>query len=240
MANRLHGPGDAPPPRAPSSASPAASACRCSPPTTCSITLPSAGRSRTSLTCIREHRTLTTAGRLLAANAERHLKNAAEMARLFRDYPEAIAETVAVLEQPRLLPRPAQLQLSRRADRRCGDPAGGPDATRPRRAPASAIPTACRRRSAKTIAHELELIDEPRTTPPISSPSTTSSASPAGEGILCQGRGSAANSAVCYLPRHHRGRTPRPPTSSSSASSRPSATSRPTSTSISSMSGARR
>ena len=23
------------------------------------------------------------------------------------------------------------------------------------------------------------------------------------KGILCQGRGSAANSAVCYLPRHH-------------------------------------
>jgi hypothetical protein len=26
-------------------------------------------------------------------------------------------------------------------------------------------------------------------------------------GILCQGRGSAANSAVCYVPRHHRGRS---------------------------------
>ena len=27
-----------------------------------------------------------------------------------------------------------------------------------------------------------------------------------GEGILCQGRGSAANSVVCYALRHHRGR----------------------------------
>ena len=33
----------------------------------------------------------------------------------------------------------------------------------------------------------------------ISSPSTTSSASPTSSGILCQGRGSAANSAVCYV-----------------------------------------
>ena len=36
------------------------------------------------------------------------------------------------------------------------------------------------------------------TTRSISSPSTTSSASPRDKGILCQGRGSAANSAVCY------------------------------------------
>ena len=51
------------------------------------------------LTCIREHETLATAGRLLAANAERHVKDAAEMARLFRDHPEAVAESRAVLER---------------------------------------------------------------------------------------------------------------------------------------------
>ena len=36
------------------------------------------------VTCIREHRTLEEAGRLLEANAERHLKSADEMARIFR------------------------------------------------------------------------------------------------------------------------------------------------------------
>ncbi len=41
------------------------------------------------VTCIREHRALANAGRLLAANAERHLKPPEEMARLFRDFPEA-------------------------------------------------------------------------------------------------------------------------------------------------------
>ncbi len=46
------------------------------------------------LTCIREKTTLNAAGRKLEANAERHLKPAHEMARLFRDYPEALAETM--------------------------------------------------------------------------------------------------------------------------------------------------
>jgi error-prone DNA polymerase len=44
-------------------------------------------------TCIRHHRTLATAGKLLARNSERHLKSPAEMARLFADLPEAIAHT---------------------------------------------------------------------------------------------------------------------------------------------------
>ena len=44
------------------------------------------------LTCIREGVTIERAGRLLEANAERHLKTGREMARLFADAPEAIAE----------------------------------------------------------------------------------------------------------------------------------------------------
>jgi error-prone DNA polymerase len=44
-------------------------------------------------TCIRHHRNLNTAGRLLARNSERHLKSPAEMERLFSDLPEAIANT---------------------------------------------------------------------------------------------------------------------------------------------------
>ena len=44
-------------------------------------------------TAIRNHRTLATSGRLLSRNAERHLKSPAEMAHLFADLPEAIANT---------------------------------------------------------------------------------------------------------------------------------------------------
>jgi error-prone DNA polymerase len=44
-------------------------------------------------TCVREKVTLATAGRLLERNSERYVKAPAEMARLFADLPEAIANT---------------------------------------------------------------------------------------------------------------------------------------------------
>ena len=44
-------------------------------------------------TCIREKRQLATAGRLLCANAERHIRTPQQMAKLFADLPEAIANT---------------------------------------------------------------------------------------------------------------------------------------------------
>ncbi|QGM99060.1 error-prone DNA polymerase [Methylocystis parvus] len=51
-----------------------------------------------ALTCIREKTTLDAAGFLLAANAERHLKSAEEMARLFRDAPHAVEESARFIE----------------------------------------------------------------------------------------------------------------------------------------------
>jgi error-prone DNA polymerase len=44
-------------------------------------------------TAIRHHRTLAAAGRLLARNSERHLKPPVKMEKLFRDLPEALANT---------------------------------------------------------------------------------------------------------------------------------------------------
>ncbi len=55
---------------------------------------PSRRRLQDVLTCIREKTTIEAIGKRLEANAERHLKPAEEMARLFRDVPEAIAETM--------------------------------------------------------------------------------------------------------------------------------------------------
>ena len=49
------------------------------------------------VTCIREHLTLETAGRRLQQNAERHLKPASEMTRLFAEHLDAIAETQVLL-----------------------------------------------------------------------------------------------------------------------------------------------
>ena len=48
-------------------------------------------------TCLREGVTLAEAGRRLAPNAERHLKPPLEMARLFRAHPQAVAETTRFL-----------------------------------------------------------------------------------------------------------------------------------------------
>ncbi len=45
-------------------------------------------------TAIRNHKTLVTAGRLLARNSERHVKSPQEMQQLFSDLPEALANTV--------------------------------------------------------------------------------------------------------------------------------------------------
>ena len=55
---------------------------------------PARRRLQDVLTCIREKTTIDAIGRRLEANAERYLKPSREMARLFRDLPEAIAETM--------------------------------------------------------------------------------------------------------------------------------------------------
>ncbi len=47
-----------------------------------------------AFTALQHHRTLATAGRLLARNAERYLKSPAAMRALFADFPKAIANTV--------------------------------------------------------------------------------------------------------------------------------------------------
>src|SRR5262249_6199902 len=53
------------------------------------------------VTCIREHRTLEEAGRLLEANAERHLKSPEEMTRLFGAASKAIEQTTRFLKRCR-------------------------------------------------------------------------------------------------------------------------------------------
>jgi error-prone DNA polymerase len=45
------------------------------------------------LTCVHHHTTIAEAGRLLSRNAERYLKSHQEMARLFADLPQAVANT---------------------------------------------------------------------------------------------------------------------------------------------------
>jgi error-prone DNA polymerase len=50
-------------------------------------------------TAIRHHTDLEHAGRLLSVNSQRHLRNAVEMTKMFRDIPQAIVNTVALAER---------------------------------------------------------------------------------------------------------------------------------------------
>src|SRR5260370_9730663 len=50
-------------------------------------------------TCIREHTHLDAVGKLLTQNAERHLKSDREMRKIFRDFPEAIENTSRLAER---------------------------------------------------------------------------------------------------------------------------------------------
>src|SRR6202158_2533079 len=149
------------------------------------------------LTCIREKTTIDAIGKRLEANAERYLKPADEMARLFRDVPEAIAETmrfadriVFSLDQLKYQYPDEPVPPGKTAQRHLEDltweganrcfPDGIDDALR------------------ATLRKELDLIAELNyahyflTVHDIVRYARSQS-------ILCQGRGSAANSAVCYV-----------------------------------------
>jgi len=146
-------------------------------------------------TCLQQKTTLAAAGRLLARNSERYLKTPAEMTELFRDIPEAIANTEVVSSRLGFTladlgyqfpeyPLPEGETISSYLWKLCDEGARG--RYRP-----------YYDKARQQIERELKLIDKLQL---------------GGyflivwdlvrfakeEGILCQGRGSAANSAVCY------------------------------------------
>ncbi len=67
------------------------------------------------MTCIREKCSIAEAGLRLEANAERHLKSPDEMARLFKDWPEAVARTLEIAERCRFSFERAALRVPGRA-----------------------------------------------------------------------------------------------------------------------------
>jgi error-prone DNA polymerase len=149
-----------------------------------------------ALVCLRERKTLATVGQLLPPNGEGFLHSREEMVRRFADHPEWIRQTRVIAERceftlkdlgyrfPEYPLRPGETQMSRLRElvrvgvrERYGE----------RRDP----------RVSKQIAHELDIIEK------LDLPGyfliVEDIASFASRNrILCQGRGSAANSAVCY------------------------------------------
>ncbi len=148
------------------------------------------------LTCIREHVTLHDAGRRLEANAERHLKGPADMARLFRAHPDAIDETLRLLDRltfslddlayeypdepvEGFADPQAALEHFTEEGARFRYPDGVPDKVR------------------AALSYELNLIRELQYAPYFLTVFDIVRFARS-RGILCQGRGSAANSAVCF------------------------------------------
>jgi len=151
------------------------------------------------VTCIREHTTLAAAGRRLEANAERHLKSADEMGRLFRQAPEAVAETLRFLERCRFSLE--ELRGTEYADEARADYPTPQEALvafakagLQRRFPGGA-PEKVRR----ALDEELRLIGELGYAPFfLTVDEIVKYARSLNPPILCQGRGSAANSVICY------------------------------------------
>jgi error-prone DNA polymerase len=146
-------------------------------------------------TCVRNHVTLATAGRLLERNAERHVKSPAEMARLFADLPEAVANTLEIssrleftladlgYEFPRYPVPEGETMMSflrKRVD----------EGARRRYRP-------YHERARRQIERELALIEKLKL-PGYFLVVWDIIRFCQENGILAQGRGSAANSAVCY------------------------------------------
>ncbi|MEW6123631.1 MAG: error-prone DNA polymerase [Pseudomonadota bacterium] len=148
------------------------------------------------LTCIRAHATLDGAGRLLETNGERHLKPPAEMARLFRAAPEALEETAAFAAD--LAFSLADLKPTYPRENRPGE--GTPQETLTARAWAGAArryPQGIPPKVRDALDHELALIAEMGYAPYFLTVDEIVRFARSRD-ILCQGRGSAANSAVCY------------------------------------------
>ena len=148
------------------------------------------------LTCIRHGASLARAGRRIRANAEHGLKSPAALAALYRDDPAAVARTVEIAARCRF--SLAEIRYRYPSERLPDGDTSSSWLARlaeegARRRFGGRVPAAVRTQIAKelTLIDELdycgyfltmwEIVEFCRR-----------------HGILCQGRGSAANSAVCY------------------------------------------
>ena len=148
------------------------------------------------VTCIREKKTIYSAGFLLHQNAERHLKTAPEMNRLFRQYPDAIRRTQELAEACRF----SLHHLKYNYPQEIIEPGKTPMETLAKYTWIGAEEMFTKRIPSKTMAqikHELEFI-ESRNIPEYFITVDDLVRFARRRKILCQGRGSAANSTVCY------------------------------------------
>ncbi len=148
------------------------------------------------LTCIRETCTIDAAGFRLQKNAERHLKSPAEMARLFTGHEEALARTIEIAQMCRF----SLDELAYNYPREPVPDGMTPDAhlrALTEDGAARRYPQGVPGKVQAMIERELALIAELDYAPYFLTVYDIVHWARS-RGILCQGRGSAANSAVCY------------------------------------------
>jgi error-prone DNA polymerase len=152
-----------------------------------------------AFTAIRHHRTLSTAGRLLARNSERYLKSPQEMQQLFADLPDAVSNTLELSSRLEFTLNDLGYQFPRYPvpENETMDSFLRERAWEGFRQRYGRAATDMQTRARRQIERELVLIEKLKL---------------AGyflivwdlvrycreQNILVQGRGSAANSAVCY------------------------------------------
>jgi error-prone DNA polymerase len=150
------------------------------------------------LTCIREKTTIDEAGLRLQANAERFLKPAAEMARLFRGHEAALERTAEIVAA-------CAFSLNELAYEYPDEPV--PPGKTPQqhlqdltfKGARKYFPDGIPTKIVETIHKELRLIRKVRYAAYfLTVHDVVAWAREPGREILCQGRGSAANSVVCY------------------------------------------
>jgi error-prone DNA polymerase len=148
------------------------------------------------LTCIREKCTIAEAGLRLEANAERHIKSAKDMARLFKGHEEALRRSVEIADA-------CSFSLDELKYEYPDEPV--PEGKTPQShledltwaGAAWRFPDGIPAKVGDTLRKELALIEELDYAPYFLTVHDIVHFARS-QNILCQGRGSAANSAVCY------------------------------------------
>ena len=157
---------------------------------------------RDVVTCIREKCTLSQAGFRLAVNAERHLKTPDEMARLFKNFPDAIARTVEIanactfsLGQLKYEYPDEPVPPGKTAQQHLEDLTWAGAAER---YPKDRFPNGVPAEVKERLNEELALIARLDYARYFLTVHDVVAYARKVKNILCQGRGSAANSAVCF------------------------------------------
>ncbi|ACE93300.1 DNA polymerase III protein, alpha subunit [Rhizobium etli CIAT 652] len=145
---------------------------------------------------IREHVQISQAGFLLAPNAERYLKDSREMVRIFGDYPDAVENTQVFFGKLSFSLK--ELQHNYPSE---NDPGETPQETLERLTRAGAAkryPQGVPSKVAKQIDYELKLVGDKNYASYFLTVHRIIQHARYDLKVLCQGRGSAANSVICY------------------------------------------